>query len=349
MLSSVDYMSSTMAECVPTLVPVQVQVPLSRFYREMKGEKQVVNSNMVPQKPKTYTNFEDLPLYKAAILRNWINRRKIYTLIQNGPHVGQVRHNPSGRTITVRDFVGSFKVVDMERNSIWGEITATRVTQVIKEFRFNSQGRQYSLLARECHPREAGIGAGCWMSSIALLSWMTKHRNTFAGKRVLEMGCGIGLCSLGLATMTRNIHRYFRPLCITASDNDNVLAQVFDNNIQLNELDHNHTSYRWLDWVDDDCDCNSLYDRHEVFDIIIATDCIYTSSAELFKRAAFKHLTPNGRIIIINPPEETRPGINTLLNSLSESGTVHKRYIDLFWNETDSMELLFVEFVRNGK
>lgn len=341
-------MGQIMSICAPALMTVQI--PLSRFYNQAHGmesqdiqQVQQVKQEDTPKKP---VNFEDLSLYKTAIMRNWIRNRKQYQLIQNGPHTGKAVNKSNGHTIPICDFIGDFNVVDIGFNCLWGNVHITRASKVIKTFEFNTLSSSYHLDVQECQPHQAGMGGGCWMSSIALLSWMTKNKRMFSGKRVLEMGCGVGLCSLGLATMTRNINVALRPTCIVATDNREVLGEMFDTNTIMNELENKNVSFKLLDWVDENCDFQQSKQSHELFDIIIATDCIYKSTAELFRRTAFKHLAPKGKIIIINPSDDHRPGMYVLLHSLAEYGHVQQRYIDLFMNESYSMELLFVEFTR---
>lgn len=269
-----------------------------------------------------------ITLHKESVLRNWIQNRKTGTLIQNGPHSGQAIDHVDGRIMAVHDFVGTFDVDG------YNTIFVQRLDMHTKQFEFSTKECKYQMLVRECNAREGGIGAGCWLSSVAMLAWITENAHVFVGKKVMEMGCGIGLCSLGLSSMIRDTS-------ITASDCYSALAETFDKNVELNGIDKSNTSFKLMDW---DATADAQVENTGEYDIIIATDCIYKSTADSFKQAALKHLAPNGKLFMINPFGVSRPGVDTFVYSLAECGEVEKRRIEICMDAYFSLELMFIEY-----
>jgi predicted nicotinamide N-methyase len=287
-------------------------------------------------------------LYKDSIMRNWVQRGKSGTLIQNGPHSGQGIRHIDGSIVPIHDFVGTFDVIDRTANYLYGTVCIERLDTHTKQFHFCNNKNNYQLRIQECNSQQGGIGAGCWLSSVAMLAWLTQNAEAFEGKRVMEMGCGIGLCSLGLSLITD------ATTLIVGSDYKQALADTFEKNVGLNNLDSSKTAFKLLDWAadcNDGNDCNDCNDGNDAFDVIIATDCIYKSTAELFKQAVFKHLAPNGTLIFMNPYGASRPGVDTFIYSLAECGEVETRHVEICMGSPHgsfSLELMFVIYTHSS-
>ncbi len=136
---------------------------------------------------------------------------------------------------------------------------------------------------------EMGISSAQWslfgqVWAAGKLLAQAMHRFDIAGKRILELGCGIGLASLVLQR---------RGADIIASD-AHPLAEVFlAYNAALNGLPALH--YRRLRW-------NTPLPALGRFDTIIASDVLYErGSAELLDSVIDRHAMPDAEILFTDP------------------------------------------------
>ena len=105
-----------------------------------------------------------------------------------------------------------------------------------------------------------------------------------AGKRILEIGCGLGLSSLVLQR---------READITASDHHPLTESFLDHNAQLNNL--RKPVYRDLNWAIPD-------DTLGRFDLLIGSDILYERDhIELLSNLVKRHATQNAEIVITDP------------------------------------------------
>lgn len=262
------------------------------------------------------------------------------TLIQNSPFKGQAIDTNTNKVIDISDFVGDFNILEeKDDNTIihWTPIQVTRNSNLVRSFHIH--GHSVPILIKEYNESECGIGAGCWLSSIAMLSWLSDHNNSYTNKRILEIGCGVALNSLYLASLD-----YYQTTHITASDYKHTIGYVLEENKSFNNINENRAEYKVLDWQQ--C-CSSTYDPLDTigkYDLIIATDCIYKSTASLFFNVIKHHLAPNGTLLLINPMETSRPGTDQLIYKLAEMGEIRVSHIAIQLNHKYTKPLLFVEF-----
>lgn len=121
-----------------------------------------------------------------------------------------------------------------------------------------------------------------WPSGRLLAQAM--DRADIAGKRVLEIGCGIGLPSLVLQR---------RGAIVVASDMHPLAESFLAYNAALNELPALH--YRQLRWGQP---LPTLGD----FDMIIASDVLYERGhAELLSNVVRRHARPDCELVITDP------------------------------------------------
>lgn len=126
--------------------------------------------------------------------------------------------------------------------------------------------------------------AELWPSALALSEYIVQEGPLFSGKKILELGCGLGLTTLALASR--------KPASLLATDyEDQALGQTRKNfilnNFAVPELD-------LLDWREPKIE--------NKFDLIVASDIAYEQRffeplIQLFK----KYLKKDGRIIIAEP------------------------------------------------
>ena len=105
-----------------------------------------------------------------------------------------------------------------------------------------------------------------------------------AGKRILELGCGLGLSSLVLQRRLADI---------TASDHHPLAQSFLAHNANLNALPA--IVYRDLPWAEAD---DTLGD----FDLIIGSDILYERGhADLLAAMVLRHARPSAEILITDP------------------------------------------------
>ena len=141
---------------------------------------------------------------------------------------------------------------------------------------------------------DAGISSASWplfglvWPSARILADAMQTQD-IAGKRVLEIGCGLALASLV-------IHR--RHGDITASDRHPLAEQFLDENLRLNHLPH--LRYRTGHWGEP----NPALGR---FDLIIASDVLYErDQPEALSRFIDQHAHATADVIIVDPDRGNR-------------------------------------------
>jgi 2-polyprenyl-3-methyl-5-hydroxy-6-metoxy-1,4-benzoquinol methylase len=251
------------------------------------------------------------------------------TLIQNSPFKGQIIDPHKKQPTGINDFVGHFQVITDE-NELWDHVSVVRHSQDVRSFQVASQNQP--ILLREYSEKDCGIGAGCWLSSIAMLSYLNNNYIS-PTSRVLEIGCGVALNALYLASQGHQ--------SITASDCFETIGCAFEENKKLNNTANGQ--YKLLDWQQ--C-CSDNYDPLDTigeYDLIIATDCIYRSTAPMFFQTIRKHLSKNGgKLLLINPVETSRAGIDEFIYKLAEMGDVSVQHIAIQFDHKYTKPLLMV-------
>jgi predicted nicotinamide N-methyase len=126
-----------------------------------------------------------------------------------------------------------------------------------------------------------------WDSSRVLAQLMTGH--DVEGKRILEVGCGLGLASLVLN---------HREADITATDHHPEAGEYLEANVALNI--GRAIPFVRTGWTDEDAGLG-------LFDLIIGSDLLYEQQLVL-PLAAFvqRHAKPDCEVIIVDPGREHR-------------------------------------------
>jgi len=130
-----------------------------------------------------------------------------------------------------------------------------------------------------------------WPSARVLASVMQTHE--IAGKRILEIGCGLGLASIVA-------HR--RLADITASDCHPLAGAFLQHNTRLNSLPP--LKYRTGNWSRGNPQLGQ-------FDLIIGSDVMYErGQADLLSAFIETHAAPDVEVIIIDPNRGYCGGLN---------------------------------------
>lgn len=139
------------------------------------------------------------------------------------------------------------------------------------------------------HAERAGISSALWClfgqiwpSGQVLAEAMSGF--DVAGKRILEIGCGLGLSSLVLQ---------HRRADVTASDHHPLAESFLQHNARLNQLPN--VTYRDLPWEIPDA-------RLGRFDLIIGSDVLYERNhATLLSALLQRHAKPRAEVLITDP------------------------------------------------
>jgi 2-polyprenyl-3-methyl-5-hydroxy-6-metoxy-1,4-benzoquinol methylase len=121
-----------------------------------------------------------------------------------------------------------------------------------------------------------------WPAGLALADEMSRF--AVAGKRILEVGCGLGMSSLVLQRRGANI---------TATDHHPLAEEFLRTNAALNDLEP--INFRRASWSDIDDDLGR-------FDLIVGSDVLY-ERGHPEELAAFvaRHAAPAGEVIVADP------------------------------------------------
>ena len=146
--------------------------------------------------------------------------------------------------------------------------------------------------------------AELWPSAIALSRFILNNEELFNGKSVLELGCGLGLTSLSLASLDCK--------SFLTTDYEQDALDILKENFLLNGF--RAPQLKLLDWREP-----ALSAR---YDVIIASDVLYEERFFLpLQRLINNYLTKDGLVIIAEP---NRPIARHFFYRLLESGYVDK-------------------------
>ena len=154
------------------------------------------------------------------------------------------------------------------------------------------------------------IGGSFWLSSIAMIIYADKNKNLFKDKRILELGCGIGLPGMYIAAN-------FSPKIVVLSDRE-IDTINLDNMKELHNI-----KIKQIEWD------VPQEQNFEEFDIVIASDCIYRYTQDSFLKA-LKTFTSES-FIIINPYREC---FDEFIYKLQEIYDISIDEVELCFNDT---------------
>ena len=139
--------------------------------------------------------------------------------------------------------------------------------------------------------------ADLWPSAEALAQHIADNHQNLSGKRIIELGCGLGLPSLLCAKLGADV---------TATDFHPHNKTNFNRNALNNNL--NNITYRNMDW-------SRPHNNLGKFDIIIGSDLLYEAKQIKSLTSAIPTLlAPNGTFILADPG---RDHIQTATDSLA--------------------------------
>jgi len=177
-----------------------------------------------------------------------------------------------------------------EQLSIGGHTYRLRVLSDKRQFSDINGHRAHSGLSAT----QWGLFGQLWPSERLLAQAM--HRFAVDGKRILELGCGVGLASLVLKR---------RGADIVASDPHPLAASFLKYNTTLNALPT--VDYRRLSWDTPDPSIGR-------FDVIIASDVLYEpAQARFLAQIVERHAYPSAEVLITDPGHDHSQHFSQLL------------------------------------
>lgn len=152
-----------------------------------------------------------------------------------------------------------------------------------------------------------------WPSSLVLAHFTFDHDTD--SKRILEVGCGMGLTSLLLNKQCADI---------TATDYHPEAQKFLQRNALLNE--GNDIAFEQVDWADKSDDLG-------LFDLIIGSDLLYEDShIELLANFIEGHSKPICEVIIVDPGRGRKNKLSSRMIEFGFSSTqqkpIHTDYLD---------------------
>ena len=251
-----------------------------------------------------------------------IDMQRRQVLVQTSPFLGQVVLD-SGEVHVVDKLIGKFQLYNTD-NTCLGivKVTESKDLSNTKLIDIHDCNGEYCKIHRltitEDKFTKGNLGCQVWLSSLAFILWCEKHHALTNLGHVLELGCGVGLCGIYLASSKKT--RSFVS-SVTLTDGFECLKDVVATNISQNDT-HLDTQFKVLKWEE------HTKESEIRFDTIIATDCIYTTNSQPLIDTIFKYVDDNGRVIIFNTAPDYRKGVQDFIDKVN--GLPYKVSVDYF-------------------
>jgi len=146
-----------------------------------------------------------------------------------------------------------------------------------------------------------------WLGSEILCQYLVEHPELIVGKRVLELGAGIGLCGLGA------LHLGASNVLMTDGDSDVLENLRYNVNLNINRANPRASliSCPQLIW-------GRNLDQFEKVNVMLACDCIYmTPSLKPLWETVHQLLEPDGVFIYVNVCASQAPVESVLETAIS--------------------------------
>lgn len=232
-------------------------------------------------------------------------------LVQTSPFLGQVVLD-NGEVHVIDRLVGKFELFDSNDVCMGHVNVSQKLDHNTKELALYTSTGNYvkTLCISEAQFTKGNLGCQIWLSSLAFMIWSQNLGNkTKVFGSVLELGCGVGLCGLHVATM-HNVSLS----SVVMTDGFKCLDAVVTHNITQNkELMNTSATFKTLKW-----DASDNHEEERSFDTIIATDCIYTTDVEPLLTTMMRYVSTSGNIYIINTAPAFRTGVKEFLDRLTK-------------------------------
>lgn len=124
-------------------------------------------------------------------------------------------------------------------------------------------------LKRELGQTLDSTGLTIWRAADRLCEYMVAHQEAFRGRRVLELGCGLGVVAILLAKLQLDNPQ------IVATDGDDKSMQLLQRNMHATGCADGNLVPAELLWSTNPEELAPFLARFEPFDLVLAADVIY--------------------------------------------------------------------------
>ena len=114
---------------------------------------------------------------------------------------------------------------------------------------------------------EGNTGCACWEAAFTLFEFIINHKDTFVGRRVLELGAGCGLVGVALDKV--------EAARVYLSDSSEQALENLSHNLALNRVSEERHVPVTLDWCNHGNDFREKYGRMGGIDIVVGSDITY--------------------------------------------------------------------------
>jgi predicted nicotinamide N-methyase len=169
-------------------------------------------------------------------------------------------------------------------------------------FRVHAARDQDALLAATADRAQVPFGLMLWESAVVLAETLAGDGALLAGKRVLELGAGVGLAGIVAAA---------HGAVVEQTDYDALAVEVCRDNARRNGVD-GRTSQVIADW--------RTWQPEARYDLIIGADVLYDADdLQPIARVMTEALAPGGTVVLSDPD---RPGTTAFVDRLKTTGWV---------------------------
>jgi predicted nicotinamide N-methyase len=163
---------------------------------------------------------------------------------------------------------------------------------------------QFSTEDRASKREPLPFGSVLWPAAIVLSELFVKRPHLVEGKRVIELGCGLGLAAIVAAKLNAK--------SVLATDGHSDMPAMYAHNARLNGVEPNYAHYEWT----------AAPEGLGRFDLVIASDVLYELPAcTLLADAIDRTIEEKGMAIVSDPG---RPHWPRFLKKLEARGLVHE-------------------------
>ena len=205
-----------------------------------------------------------------------------------------------------------------------------------------------AITLRELTFGTAGLGYSVWDAGVGMSLWLSQHAEAVRGKRVLELGSGVGIAGIA-AALCGGAHVTLSDYGFAADGGGAeaaARAELLRSNLEANAR---------RSGVSERCDAVAL-DWHASlrqgfrparrYEAIVGSDlCYYEDDVDALAATIVAHLQPGARAHLLSPLGRT--GLPRLLSTLAERGEVTTEELDVV-NNFGRTELCRVEFCAPG-
>eukprot|EP00593_Proboscia_inermis_P014507 CAMPEP_0171325722 /NCGR_PEP_ID=MMETSP0816-20121228/116991_1 /TAXON_ID=420281 /ORGANISM="Proboscia inermis, Strain CCAP1064/1" /LENGTH=237 /DNA_ID=CAMNT_0011824977 /DNA_START=21 /DNA_END=734 /DNA_ORIENTATION=+ len=158
-----------------------------------------------------------------------------------------------------------------------------------------------------------------WPTAVSLSTYLIEFPDLVRGKRVVELGCGLGVAGMTAACLGAQ--------SVILTDRDGLALHCAMSTVACNQLNEGEQRIKAaiVDWTDEE----SLL-RCGDADVVLASDVLYDEETIIaFGRACRTILSKGGRVLVTDPLVERKAGCRELLRQELDKENAEIKVVDL--------------------